>query len=385
MKILHITRDYNIGGAGRAVKRVVDSLNDNTHTRNDVLSLNYNTSTINIRNVRKLVNVDAFTSTKILKTCGDTFLSTTLFKKPTLVKQINHADYDLVHLHWISRGFLKLDDIAKIRKPIFWTLHDFWAFEAPFHYVNIDTLEENNIRKSILWSLIPGSTGKDLRDMRFHVTSKCTQNYVRKHYGVECHYSPLPLNISEWSQRHNRKMNKKKSINIGFISGSGLHDKRKGGNILFSAIKRLPPEHKEKIKLSVVAPGDISELSLGVDIHHTSRIDDDKALLNFYNGLDYLAVPSLSETFGQVALEAFSQGVPVIGNTNTAIAEICYHFMEQDQILCEPNIASWYGVLSDLIMRKSGIHTLDNLDEKLNFYSEKNVAICLNKLYSELV
>ncbi|MBK8389414.1 MAG: hypothetical protein IPL23_09140 [Saprospiraceae bacterium] len=38
---------------------------------------------------------------------------------------------DVINLHWIHHSFISLDgikDIFKLNKPVFWTLHDMWAF-----------------------------------------------------------------------------------------------------------------------------------------------------------------------------------------------------------------------------------------------------------------
>src|SRR5690554_1820464 len=36
------------------------------------------------------------------------------------VRAINSSDADIVHLHWINGGFLRPEDIARIKKPIVW-------------------------------------------------------------------------------------------------------------------------------------------------------------------------------------------------------------------------------------------------------------------------
>jgi len=44
---------------------------------------------------------------------------------------------DIVHLHWVNFGFLSVSDIAsltRLNKPVFWTLHDMWAFTGGCHH-----------------------------------------------------------------------------------------------------------------------------------------------------------------------------------------------------------------------------------------------------------
>ena len=45
-------------------------------------------------------------------------------------KLINASDCDIVNLHWINGEMLSIKDIAKIKKPIVWTLHDMCTFQS---------------------------------------------------------------------------------------------------------------------------------------------------------------------------------------------------------------------------------------------------------------
>ena len=47
---------------------------------------------------------------------------------------INNSGADIIHLHWINEGFIGIEDIAQINKPIVWPLHDMWAFTGGCHY-----------------------------------------------------------------------------------------------------------------------------------------------------------------------------------------------------------------------------------------------------------
>ena len=50
--------------------------------------------------------------------------------------RLNASDADVVNLHWISGQMLSIRDIARIKKPIVWTLHDMWAFCGAEHYTD---------------------------------------------------------------------------------------------------------------------------------------------------------------------------------------------------------------------------------------------------------
>ncbi|MGA7938079.1 MAG: glycosyltransferase, partial [Kovacikia sp.] len=41
---------------------------------------------------------------------------------------------DILNLHWVCNGFLRIESIAKMNKPLVWTLHDMWPFTGGCHY-----------------------------------------------------------------------------------------------------------------------------------------------------------------------------------------------------------------------------------------------------------
>lgn len=50
-----------------------------------------------------------------------------------VVDKINETSPDIVHLHWVCGGMMKIEDIAKIQPLIVWSLHDNWAFTGGCH------------------------------------------------------------------------------------------------------------------------------------------------------------------------------------------------------------------------------------------------------------
>ncbi|MGD9781183.1 MAG: glycosyltransferase [Kiritimatiellia bacterium] len=48
-------------------------------------------------------------------------------------KSIRGFSPDVTHLHWINHGMLSLCDVARLKGPVVWTLHDSWAFTGGCH------------------------------------------------------------------------------------------------------------------------------------------------------------------------------------------------------------------------------------------------------------
>ena len=57
-----------------------------------------------------------------------TYFSPNLVPFSGLVKRINAINPDIVHLHWVNKAMLSISDIAAIKAPIVWSLHNMWAF-----------------------------------------------------------------------------------------------------------------------------------------------------------------------------------------------------------------------------------------------------------------
>jgi len=56
--------------------------------------------------------------------------------KTSIIEQIKALDPDIVHLHWISDNFLSLETIARLKKPVVWSMHDMNPFTGGCHYDN---------------------------------------------------------------------------------------------------------------------------------------------------------------------------------------------------------------------------------------------------------
>lgn len=63
-----------------------------------------------------------------------TLFSSSWLTFSSIVDKINEINPDIVHLHWICNGMIKIEDIARIKAPIVWSLHDMWAFTGGCHY-----------------------------------------------------------------------------------------------------------------------------------------------------------------------------------------------------------------------------------------------------------
>lgn len=118
------------------------------------------------------------------------------------------------------------------------------------------------------------------------------------------------------------------------ISLIGRFDKQKGQEYLLRAIpevlKKAPQAHFAFVGEETVGErgylDELRQIIRGLDIgEHVSFHPFTQDIAGFLSACDLVAVPSFSETFGYVAVEAMAMGIPVIGTNAGGLPEIVAH------------------------------------------------------------
>jgi len=146
MKILHLSTDDFSGGASRAAFRLHTALLQNgvDSTMRVLTHQTANEKVISGRAPRTFAEkVKGRIHKKLREFTERNWKTDNLIMhsfglvSAGIVDEINLSDADVVNLHWIV-NLLSIEDIAKIQKPIVWTLHDMWAFCGGEHVVADD-------------------------------------------------------------------------------------------------------------------------------------------------------------------------------------------------------------------------------------------------------
>jgi glycosyltransferase involved in cell wall biosynthesis len=268
---------------------------------------------------------------------------------------INKSDFDIIHLHWVAAGTISIEDIAKIKKPIVWTIHDSWLFCGAEHHPNVMEKDARYIEGYIKENFPKTSSGIDIcrqtwerkkkawKNCKFNVVSP--SNYEAISFeksalfkGQKANVIPnvIPnifrqINIKEFKKYMNIPLNKK-IIGFGAVSSGGV----KGGGYLLKALAML----KSKDNLHVVIFGNAqNEFINSIKIQSTvlGTIFNEKILTLIYNCLDCFVCPSTIENLPNVCLEAMFCGVPVTAFKTGGIPDIVEH--KKNGYLAKPFIA----------------------------------------------
>ena len=192
MKILHIVGGSSNNGAYKGANILhqaltelnVESkiLNDNptNSDRKDLEKKNINVFYINDNFFKKIINqfyvsIEKTLKSLYLKSPRSTFTIGILGFDITKIKE--YKDADIIHIHWLNQGFIKLTSLSKIKKPVVWTMRDMWPFTGGSHYtMDFKEYEESNL-------------------------SKFLQKFKKKNYPQNVKF----VAISDWLKKRSRK------------------------------------------------------------------------------------------------------------------------------------------------------------------------------------
>jgi glycosyltransferase involved in cell wall biosynthesis len=106
------------------------------------------------------------------------------------------------------------------------------------------------------------------------------------------------------------------------VAARSTDDERKGFKELVQAIEQVKKTGRKILLLCIQKQGLVAKYSKEVESIELPWTNDIKHLGTFYEAADLFAMPSSVESFGMMALEAMSSGVPVITVGNTAASEV---------------------------------------------------------------
>lgn len=259
------------------------------------------------------------------------------------VDQINALEPDVVHLHWVAGGMIRIEELVRIKAPIVWTLHDNWAFTGGCHIMwdcekykaacgacprlgsNIekDLSRKTFKRKRKAFSKIEDVTIVGLSNW---LVGCAKESALLSNRNVV--FLPNPMDtqaffpIDKKVARGILNLPKEKKL-ILFGAMSSVSDINKGYKELSLALEKLKTPDAELIVFGA-SQSQKSE-TFSQKAHYLGRLHDDISLRVLYSAADVMIVPSRQEAFGQTASESMACGTPVVAFGATGLLDIIDH------------------------------------------------------------
>jgi glycosyltransferase involved in cell wall biosynthesis len=252
---------------------------------------------------------------------------------------------DLVHLHWVSYGFLAIQDLAKFRAPLVWTLHDMWAFTGGCHYpLGCERFTGNCGACPILGSTQEHDLSRKIWDRKHNAWNRleidviapsrwmkdCAQRSLLFHNrNIRVIPNAVDVEIFKPNQRAAMRQlfnlpQTPKLVLFGAVDGA--HNPRKGLHLLRPALDYLKINAAQPIELVVLGQDCPSaEGPFPLPTHYMGSFSDESSLAALYAAADVVVLPSVEDNLPNVAMEALASGRPCVSFNVGGLPDLITH------------------------------------------------------------
>ena len=398
MKILHIVGGPPSNGAYKGtyiLHQALLDLNIDSNILNDhpQKSLNINNDKIfyiNENAFNKILNIifvfiEKLIKSIFLKSPRSTFTIGLLGFDITKAKQ--YKDADIIHIHWLSQGFIRLQSLKKINKPIVWTMRDMWPFTGGSHY----TIDFEKYEANFLSKIIKNFKKKNYKNnIQFVAISEWLKSQAEKssvlsNYEIKKIYNNINIKDFELLNKEKAKsyLEIKTEKKIILFGAQNPQNKRKGWNIFIETLKKLD---KSKYFLLLFGSFWSHEVldEIGIEYKSLGFVNDKKKLNSAYCSSDFFVFPSIHEAFGKTCAEAMACEIPVICFKNTSVAELVDHKIN-GYIVEKINSDELKKGIEWISIHTKEKNYFNNLERNKVFkFDAKNIAHEYIKLYSSI-
>jgi glycosyltransferase involved in cell wall biosynthesis len=343
LRVLHVNTSDLEGGAARAANRIHRALRSIGVDSHMLVANRREASTSVLRPLgpmqRGLHLAKAAAGSRIAafqRTPTNPVLHSINYFSSGFADWINNSDFDIVNLHWLGGEMLSVEEIARIRKPLCWTMHDMWAFSGAEHYDDLD-YPGRYLEGYTAATRPSGYSGPDIdawvwrrkkkawAGKQFHLVSPsrwladcAKQSALMGRQNCEVIPNCVDTDTFKPVDRQVAKIimnldSHKRYILFGAMSSTS--DRRKGFHLLQPALKRLSLQggiagNVELLVFGAQTP--VSVPDLGLPAHYLGTFHDDVSLALLYNAADVFVAPSLQDNLPNTLVESLACGTPCV-------------------------------------------------------------------------
>jgi glycosyltransferase involved in cell wall biosynthesis len=260
--------------------------------------------------------------------------------------QVQSLRPNVLQLHWVNKGFLRIETVGRLAQPIVWTLHDMWPMTGGcFHSGECE-------RYMVNCGSCPKLDSRRERDLSRWIWRRKRRAWGSKSITVVC--------PSEWMAKRARTSSLFAGRRIEVIpNGLDLQRYRPVERnlarqwlglpqecrlIMFSAVKgelnpfkgyQYLPDLLEELdaldwreRLELVVLGDVSTDVLSrspLRTHYLGHLQDEATLALAYGAVDVFIAPSVIDNLPNTVMEAMACGTPTAAFQVGGIPEMIDH------------------------------------------------------------
>jgi len=269
-----------------------------------------------------------------------------------LHKILNASDADVIHLHWINNEMISIKEIAKIKKPIVWTLHDMWAMCGAEHYSSADYWQtacgersrtnggdhKEEAKGYSLKSKVSSAVNhwifkkKQKAWRNLSVSFVAPSNWMAEQVRQSELFADAPvavisncLDLEVFKPMDKAECRKKWNLPVDkkliLFGAFDPMDVRKGGDLLSAALSGLDYANTELVVFGAAKGTDF----FGIKTNWMGEISSEEGMKELYNSANVYVCPSRIDNLPNTVLEARACGVPVVAFDVGGLSDLIRH------------------------------------------------------------
>lgn len=242
-----------------------------------------------------------------------------------------YQEADVINLHCIHGVFLSYLGLPWLtQKPTVYTLHDMWAFSGHCHYSydcerwkdgcgkcpypdTPDPIKRDNT--SIEWKLKDWTYSRS----RLHVVTPSKWMYNQAKFSMlnrfEIHHIPYGIDTKTYRPLDQELCRFQLGITgnkkVLMFNAMDMKDNRKGGDLLLSALDKLPTSLKAEILLLTMGKNQLNN-QLDIETLNLGFVSDDDKKCVIFNAADIFVFPTRADNSPLVLYESLACGTPIV-------------------------------------------------------------------------